>query len=126
MRDSSVSPEAYRLTTEGVLAALDVDAVHGLTAAEAASRLSRYGPNELPSSPPVPAWRRLLGQFRDPLTILLLVATVVSFVAWLGERDTAVPFDTIVILAIVILNGILGFVQENRAEHAVAALQAMS
>src|SRR5581483_3475430 len=118
--------EAYRLSAEAVLAALDVEAAHGLSTPECDARRQQYGPNLLPAAPPVPVWRRLLRQFQDPLTMLLLAATVVSFVAWLGERDTSLPFDTIVILAIVLLNGVLGFVQENRAEHAVAALQAMS
>ena len=118
--------EPYRQPAEHVLAALDVDPVAGLPSPEARARQSRFGRNVLPEAPPVPAWRRFLAQFQDPLTILLLVATVVSFVAWLVEGDTPVPFDAIVILAIVILNGILGYVQENRAEHAVAALQAMS
>ena len=46
-----------------------------------------------------PAWKRLLAQFQDPLTLLLLVATVVSFIAWTFERDTPIPYEAIVILA---------------------------
>ena len=60
------------------------------------------------------------------LTILLLVATVVSFVAWWIERESPIPYEALTILAIVILNGVLGFVQESRAEQAVAALEAMT
>jgi P-type Ca2+ transporter type 2C len=116
----------YRLPLAEALAALESDARRGLTSEEARERLSRHGPNELPHAPPVPAWRRFLAQFQNPLTVLLLVATVISFVAWLIERDAAVPYETITILAIVILNGVLGFAQENRAEQAVAALQAMA
>jgi Ca2+-transporting ATPase len=121
-----VPDEPYRLPAEQVVSELGVDPTHGLSAAEAQARIEQHGRNELPSEPPTPAWQRLLGQFRDPLTILLLVATVVSFVAWVIERETPIPYEAIVILAIVILNGILGFVQENRAEQAVAALQAMA
>src|SRR4029079_3817210 len=71
---------AYRVPVEDVLAALDSDARQGLTAAEARARLARVGPNELPAEPPIPAWRRVLAQFRDVLVILLLVATAVSAV----------------------------------------------
>ncbi|HWQ13717.1 MAG TPA: cation-translocating P-type ATPase [Roseiflexaceae bacterium] len=116
----------YRLPAAGVVAALESDARRGLTSAEASVRLARYGPNELPHAPPVPAWRKFLAQFQNPLTILLLVATLISFVAWLIERDTPAPYETIAILAIVALNGVLGFVQEHRAEQAVAALRAMA
>jgi Ca2+-transporting ATPase len=118
--------QPYRRPAEQVVHDLGVDPAAGLSSAEARARLEQHGRNELPSEPPTPAWRRFLDQFRDPLTILLLVATVVSFVAWTFERETPIPYEAIVILAIVILNGILGFVQENRAEHAVAALQAMA
>jgi Ca2+-transporting ATPase len=120
------STATYRSSAGDVIAALASQAQHGLTASEAQARLQRYGRNELPSAAPVPAWRKFLAQFRDPLTILLLIATLISFVAWLIERDTAIPYDAIVIMAIVIINGILGFVQEYRAEQAVAALRAMS
>jgi Ca2+-transporting ATPase len=116
----------YRQPADAVVAALGGDAAHGLSAAEAQARLARAGRNELPTVPPVPAWRRFLAQFQDPLTILLLVATVISFVAWLIERDESLPYESITILAIVILNGVLGYVQEQRAEQAVAALQALA
>jgi Ca2+-transporting ATPase len=109
-----------------VVASLGCDARRGLSSGEARARLDREGPNELPSTPPVPAWRRFLAQFKDVLTILLLVATAVSFVAWWIERDAPIPYEALTILAIVILNGVLGFVQESRAEQAIAALRAMS
>jgi len=118
--------EAYRRAAEEVVGGLGVDPARGLSADEVTVRLEQHGRNELPAEPPIPAWRRFLGQFKDPLTILLLVATVVSFVAWVFEHETPIPYEAIVILAIVILNGVLGFVQENRAEQAVAALQAMA
>lgn len=117
---------AYRQTADAILTALRSDAHTGLSSAEAETRLQQHGPNTLPHEPPEPAWRRFLAQFRNPLTILLLAATVISFVAWLIEREEAIPFETLTILAIVLLNAILGFVQEARAEQAVAALQAMS
>jgi Ca2+-transporting ATPase len=125
-----VAPEnhlpPYRRTAAEVVAELGSDARRGLPSAEIPARLARHGRNELPAEPPVPAWKRFLAQFRDVLTLLLLIATVVSFVAWWIERDSAVPYEALTILAIVILNGALGFFQESRAEQAVAALKAMS
>jgi Ca2+-transporting ATPase len=117
---------AYRYPPEDVVAALESDTRRGLTPAEAQSRLQRFGRNELPSAPPFPAWQQFLTQFWNPLTVLLLVATVISFVVWWIERDSAYPYESLTIFAIVLLNGILGYVQEHRAERAVAALQAMA
>ena len=117
---------AYRYPTDTVVAALESDARNGLISSEAQARLQRYGRNELPSLPPPPAWHRFLAQFWNPLTILLLVATIISFIVWWIERDSAFPYESLTIFAIVLLNGILGYVQENRAERAVAALQAMT
>ena len=117
---------AYRHPVAELLADLELDPARGLSATTIAERLARHGRNELPEVPPAPAWLRFLAQFRDPLTGLLLVATAISFIAWLIERDQSVPFEALTILAIVLLNGVLGFVQENRAEQAVAALRALS
>ncbi len=109
-----------------VAAELVTDLGVGLTAAEVSSRLELYGHNQLEEAPTVPAWRRFVAQFLDPLIYLLLFAVVVAFVAWLLEDDRGVPFDVIVIVVIVVLNAVLGYIQEARASRAVAALQRMS
>ena len=109
-----------------VARALGTDLARGLTSAEAARRLARDGPNKLRSAPPVPAWRRFLAQFRDPLIYLLLAAIAISLVAWLLEGRGGWPVDAVVIALIVVLNAVLGYVQEAKAESAVAALARMT
>ncbi len=110
----------------GIARALDVDPERGLSSAEAARRLVETGPNELRAAPPVPAWRKLLAQFRDPLIYLLLGAIGISLVAWVIEGMHGVPVDATVIALIVIVNAVLGYVQEAKAESAVAALARMT
>ncbi|HVG96915.1 MAG TPA: cation-translocating P-type ATPase [Chloroflexota bacterium] len=117
---------AYQLPVAAVVAGLESDPERGLTGAAAQQRLERYGRNELPEEPAAPAWRRFLAQFTDVLVVLLLIATAVSAALWVYERDTPLPYEALVIFAIVLLNGILGYVQEARAERAVAALRAMA
>ncbi|MGH7559501.1 MAG: cation-translocating P-type ATPase, partial [Gemmatimonadales bacterium] len=75
---------------------------------------------------PVPAWRQFLAQFQNVLVILLLIATAISAALWLYERDSALPYEAIAILGVVILNAVMGYVQESRAESAVAALRQMA
>ncbi|WOH67803.1 cation-translocating P-type ATPase [Bradyrhizobium sp. BWA-3-5] len=111
---------------EQVLAALDTDADVGLTRADALSRLDRFGRNELTAEAPVPAWRKFLAQFTDVLVILLLIAALVSAVLWLYERESALPYEAMAISAIVLLNGVIGYIQQARAEQAVAALRQIS
>jgi Ca2+-transporting ATPase len=117
---------AYRQRLDDLVSTLGADPHDGLTAAEALSRLNHYGPNELPAAKPVPAWRRFFEQFRDVLVILLLFATAISAVLWAIERDAALPYEAIAIFAVVLLNATLGYVQESRAEAAVAALRALA
>lgn len=111
---------------EEVIAALGTDVRNGLSESEARERLARYGPNELRAHAPIPAWKKFLAQFQDVLVILLLIATVVSAILWLIERDAAAPYEAIAILSVVLLNAIMGYVQQARAEQAVAALRQMS
>ena len=117
---------AYRQRVEDLCHALGADDRQGLTDEEAQSRLERHGRNELAAERPVPAWRRFLAQFQDVLVILLLVATAISAGLWAYERDAVLPYEAIAIFAVVLLNAAMGYIQESRAEAAVAALRAMS
>jgi Ca2+-transporting ATPase len=116
----------YRQPVDAVLTAFSTDAQSGLSKGEAQARLKSYGKNELTAEKPVPAWRKFLAQFHDVLVILLLIATVVSAGLWLVERDSALPYEAIAILAVVLLNAVMGYLQQSRAEQAVAALRQMS
>jgi Ca2+-transporting ATPase len=116
----------YRLDARGVISALGSDAHRGLTEQEAERRLERHGRNELAAEKPVPGWRKFLAQFQDALVILLLVATAISAGLWLYEREAALPYEAAAIFAVVLLNAAMGYVQESRAESAVAALKQMA
>ncbi len=102
---------AYHWRADDAVAAFASDAVRGLTDDEARARLERYGPNELTAHTPVPRWRRLIAQFKDVLVILLLVATAISAGLWVFERDTALPYEAIAIVVVVMLNAAMGYVQ---------------
>jgi Ca2+-transporting ATPase len=91
----------------------------GLSSAEAGRRLTEHGRNEINRDPATPWWRILSHQFASPMIALLAAASVLTFA--IGE-----PADGAAILTIVILNGLLGFVQEFRAERAVLSLRAMT
>ena len=121
----TVSPP-WLADPDDVAAALGGDLAAGLSPAQAARRLAEHGPNELRAEPPVPTWRRLLAQLRDPLVILLLVAVAVSVGAWLAEGAEGMPVDAVVIAVIVAANAVLGVAQERKAEDAVAALARIS
>ncbi len=94
----------------------------GLSEDTAAARLEQYGPNEIAFTR-TPAWRRFLQQFNDPMVIILLATAVVT--ATLTAMGSHMLPDTIVISSVVLLNAILGFVQEGKAEGALDALRNM-
>ncbi|MBL8927636.1 MAG: HAD-IC family P-type ATPase [Pseudonocardia sp.] len=98
---------------------LEVDVREGLSAAEAARRLVRDGPNRLAEAEREPRWKAFLRQFHDLLIIILLIAAVVSFVV---TREWETP---VVIALVVLLNATIGFVQESKAEASLEALKQM-
>ena len=116
----------YQQPIEDVLAALGTDAQRGLSETEAQSRIERDGRNELTADVRVAAWKKFLSQFGGPLVVLLLVATAISVALWLIERHSPLPYEAMAIFAVVLLNAIMGYIQESRAESAVKALRSMS
>ena len=103
----------------------------GLSQKEAALRLEKNGKNKLKEEKKIPIWRRFLSQLGDPMIIILLVAAAISGVVEIGEslyrgHNISIPTDSIIILAVVIINSILGVYQESKAEAAIEALQKMS
>ncbi len=93
----------------------------GLSTQEAEKRLEKYGKNKLKEGKKVPLWKRFLEELSDPMIIILIVAAVISGITSFYEGET--PTDVAIILIVVIINAVLGVVQESKAEAAIAALQ---
>ncbi|MBR6594852.1 MAG: cation-translocating P-type ATPase [Clostridia bacterium] len=93
----------------------------GISAEEAAKRLAKHGPNKLREGKKVSLIKKFFMELADPMIIILLVAAVISGVMAAIENEA--PFDVIIILTVVLINAILGVVQESKAEQAIAALQ---
>ena len=102
----------------------------GLTSAEAEKRLQENGKNKLAEAKKASMLSRFIDQLKDPMIIILLVAAVISAATEFIEHDPAsgmyVPTDSIIILVVVLINAVLGVIQESKAEKAVEALQKMS
>ena len=102
----------------------------GLSSAEAEKRLQENGKNKLAEAKKVSMFSRFIDQLKDPMIIILLVAAVISAVTEFIEHDPStgmyVPTDSIIILVVVLINAVLGVIQESKAEKAVEALQKMS
>jgi Ca2+-transporting ATPase len=111
-------PEWYRSPADRVASLLDVDVAHGLGEDDAAHRLERYGPNRLADAPRRPWWLRFADQFRSVLVYILAGAAALA----LAVGDVK---DPIVIGVVLLLNAVLGFVQETRAQGALDALRNM-
>jgi Ca2+-transporting ATPase len=112
-------PSWHTLSADEAAHRLEVNTQTGLSAAEAARRLAHFGPNALHEKRGRPPWRMLLDQFTDFMILVLIVAAIIS--GLVGDLE-----DTVAIVVIVILNAVIGFVQEYRAERAMAALKRMA
>ena len=111
---------------DAVLQQAGTDQARGLDSAEAARRLAQDGPNALDTQAPVPGWRKFLEQFHDPLIYLLLAAIAITLGAWAMEGYAGWPVDAVVIAAVVLLNALIGYLQEAKAANAAAALARMT
>lgn len=115
--------QEYLQNTEEVFSSVKSSAA-GLTAAEAEKRLAEHGENKLQEGKKKSLIRRFLEQFTDPMIIILIVAAIISAVTSVVNREA--PTDVFIILAVVIINAILGVYQESKAEKAIEALQEMA
>jgi len=113
------APAWQTLSAAAAAARLNVHPDIGLSHQEAAQRLARHGPNAIREKPPRPWWRILTDQFSDFMIVILLAAAVVS--GLVGDLK-----DTLAIVVIVLLNAAIGFVQELRAQRAMASLRQMA
>jgi magnesium-transporting ATPase (P-type) len=111
------SPLWHAMPLSEVFRTLDSDEA-GLSSARAAQRLAEVGPNRLPEARPRSGWKRFLAQFHNVLIYVLLAAALVTTLLhhWV---------DTSVIVSVVVVNALIGFVQEGKAEDALAAIRQM-
>ena len=104
--------------------------LHGLPSLQAEDRLQKDGLNELEAPPSLPMWKRFINQMKDPMIIILLIAALISGITTYYEsvlsQSSAFPTDSMIILIVVIINAVLGVVQESKAEKAIESLQKMS
>lgn len=112
------------LTDVGEVMKNENSSLAGLTTAEAEKRAEKYGKNKLKAAKKVPLIVRFLSQLGDPMTIILICAAVVSGILAVVEGESFA--DVIIILAVVLINAVLGVYQESKAENAIEALQEMS
>ncbi len=116
----------YGSSREQVLKELQVDEKKGLSTAEIEQRLQTYGSNRLTAKKSKSLLIRFLEQFKDVMILILLGAAVISFVVALNGHDKMEFFEPLLIVLIVVLNAIMGVVQENKARKALDALKKMS
>lgn len=126
LTDTLSIPNAHAQLPDDVVSALGTSVDNGLTDTEVATRLESCGRNELEHTASVPLWRRILRLLNEPLTYLLFGAIIVSVLAWVAEGKNGAPIDAIVIAAVIVLNTLIGLIQELKAADAVAALKQMT
>ncbi len=114
----------HTLDVDTTLEKLQVDQTKGLSNSEASERLQKYGPNELQETAGRSPWIILLDQFKNIMLLMLIGVALIS--GFLALQNQEFPKDAVAIMLIVILNGVLGYFQESRAEKALAALKSMA
>ena len=113
----------YSKSGEEVLTELSSDMEKGLSRSEAEKRLEKYGPNRLKEGKKKSSLQRFFDQFKDVMILILLAAAAISFVVACTEGDPMEFFEPVLILLIVVLNAVMGMLQESKAEKALDALK---
>ncbi len=126
MDESQATDAPHSLAFQQVISQLGSDAGNGLPTSEVRVRLERGGLNELPSPPRISPISLLADQFRSVFIIVLLAAAVLNLVIWFMDDAGGLPYDTLVIMAIVLANAALGFFQEYKAEMSLEKLKELS
>ncbi|MBS6196090.1 MAG: calcium-translocating P-type ATPase, PMCA-type [Clostridiales bacterium] len=116
----------YNVSEEAVIKELSSDAVKGLSESEIAARQKQYGENRLKEKKKKTAFQRFIDQFKDVMILILLAAAAVSFVIACTEGKPKEFFEPALILLIVVVNAVMGVLQESKAEKALDALKSMS
>ena len=113
------------LRKEEVIKKLETDRRHGLSESDAKERIAKYGKNVIRDKPKESLIVKFFKQFNDFMIIILIIASIVSAVVsfWQGENDY---FDSIIIIAIVVLNALMGVIQEAKAEKSIESLKKMA
>jgi calcium-translocating P-type ATPase len=118
--------EYYQAEVSAIVDEFKLNLKRGLSSAQVRQNLTKYGPNELEQPPKPSKFLQFLAQFKSPLVYLLLFALVISLVTFLVGHEGEIPYDTIVIALILLLNSIIGYAQEARAQKALDELKSMS
>ncbi len=116
----------YQMTIEDTAAKLAADLQNGLDNNEALKRLAETGENKLAEPKSKTFFIRFLNQFKDMMIVILLIASVISFTVALSEGNTKDFFEPVLILLIVIINAVMGVMQENKAQKALESLKKLS
>ena len=116
----------HHQSKEDTLLSLAADMTRGLTSAQASEKAGQFGPNKLREKKKKTTLGRFLDQFKDVMILILLAAAVVSFVIACVEQNPKEFFEPLLIVLIVILNAVMGVLQESKAEKALDALKSMS
>ena len=116
----------YSKSKDEVLTSLGTDAISGLSKTEAKARHEKYGDNKLKEKKKKTTFERFLEQFKDAMILILLAAAAISFTIAIVERNPKEFFEPVLILLIVVLNAVMGVMQESKAEKALEALKNMS
>lgn len=118
--------DAYQKTYQQIIDDLDANATTGLSNQDILLRREKYGENKLQETPKKTNFQKFIDQFKDVMIIILLIAATISFGLAFQEKEISAFFEPLLILLIVVLNAIMGVVQENKAEKSLEALMSLS